>query len=431
MPNNNNVEEYSESRTTVDMFTLENAEAVGSADSQPPSGEQYSTENPAEVSTENQAAVSQLPEASEVAADENSESVVGSAAGEEETTLLTEQQSNFTVFLQHYRMPLIIVFLLILAALCASIAVILKKKSSQTDPVAVPNMYPEQQPISEMPLQNANADDLTQSVTSPYAGCVSETQQADLSAVRILSVQNIGNRPNQEDSFGYSDITDRELTERKGVLGVVADGMGGLAGGEEVSALLVQDMLSQFSGQGTANSADAELDRLLKHAVQEVNTYLSRTVGLKKSGSTLMAVICKEKQLSWVSVGDSRIVLFRNGRLTTLNQRHVYGAELDEMVRLGKMSAEEAQSNTHRGELTSYVGMGELKYVDRSVRPLRLQSGDKVVLMSDGIFNALNDEEIASILQLPSAVIAKTLEDGVLSKQRKYQDNFTALIIEI
>ena len=355
--------------------------------------------------------------------------------GEPQTETSSAPRTGITAFMQRYHLPVIIVLLLMLAAVCAAIAIVLKKKIGKGESAAR-----QRQTISPQPYEDT--DEPTEQLVSRNVINSFKTQETDNGVssdysfagsgrVNIISMQNIGNRPNQEDSYGYSDVNDQTLTGQKGVLGVVADGMGGLAGGEEVSALLVEDMLRQFSDLSVANDPVTELDRLLNHAVLEVNGFLSQTVGLRKSGSTLTAVICKEMQLSWVSVGDSRIALLRNGRLTTLNERHVYGAELDEMVRLGKMTKEEAQNNTHRGELTSYVGMGDVKYVDRSVRPLNLQAGDKVILMSDGIFNALNDKEIASILQLPSDMIAEALENGVLSKQKKYQDNYTALIFEI
>lgn len=369
-----------------------------------------------------------------------------------ETTVSAEQPHAEPRKLNKGTVTLAVTVLLVLAVGCAVVALLLKKGSGKKKKAQYParnsgfpasgnpagsgiadaqNVMDNGDEFSTAPIMPFNPEDSVSGTsaiqTQPMVGAaIGQKNQFG-----VISVHNIGKRPNQEDSFGVSDMTNQELTEKKGLLGVVADGMGGLAGGEDVSSLLVLDMLQQFSDNLDFAGPGAELDKLLKHAVTAVNEFLVNSVGLKKSGSTLMAVICKDHQLSWVSVGDSRIVLYRNGKIISLNQQHVYGAELDEMVRQGKMTAAEAQSNPHRGELTSYVGMGELKYVDRSVRPMSLLNGDKIVLMSDGVFNSLSDEEIASVLSLPSNQIGETLEQSVLAKQKKYQDNFTALIIEI
>lgn len=249
--------------------------------------------------------------------------------------------------------------------------------------------------------------------------------------VRISRVHHIGKRANQEDSLGVSNVNDTALYAAKGILAVVADGMGGLKGGEEVSSRVVLSMLRGFSDAATGLTSSDELKRLLQLAVNEANDYLTRTIGLKKGGSTLVALIYKDREISWISVGDSRIALFRGGKLTDLNIKHNYGTELDEMVRQNKITVQQAQSNPHRNELTSYIGMGVLKYVDGSVRPMPSLPGDKIILMTDGIFNALSDPEIEQILSLPTEQTGDVFERAVLQKNAAYQDNFTAVVLEL
>ena len=259
------------------------------------------------------------------------------------------------------------------------------------------------------------------------------TANGSLSApvVRMAQVHHIGKRANQEDSLGVSDVSDTALYASKGFLVVVADGMGGLKGGKEVSSRVVRTMLQGFSDTKTVLAPPEELERLLCLTVNEANAYLTRTIGLQKGGTTLIALLYKDGGFSWISVGDSRIALFRGGKLTDLNKKHNYGAELDEMVLRNQITAQQAQANPHREELTSYIGMGALKYVDRSVRPAPSLPGDKIILMTDGIFNTLSDPEIGQFLSLPTEQIGDTLTRAVLQKNEAYQDNFTAIVLEL
>ena len=248
--------------------------------------------------------------------------------------------------------------------------------------------------------------------------------------VAAASVHGLGRRKNQEDSFGLSPTGDEDLVRSKGLLAIVADGMGGLDAGEEVSSGLVMSMLQNFKDDRRPVNPAAELDRLLKIGNANINELLKNTVGVGNGGSTLLAAIIRDGLLDWISVGDSRICLFRQGRLIDLNKKHNYGAELDELARRGEISAETARNDPRRAGLTSYVGMGDLKYVDRSIVPVSLMPGDKVVLMSDGIFNTLLDEEIINELSFTAEGAASRLKNGVLAKNNPYQDNFTALILE-
>ena len=219
------------------------------------------------------------------------------------------------------------------------------------------------------------------------------TANGSLSApvVRMAQVHHIGKRANQEDSLGVSDVSDTALYASKGFLVVVADGMGGLKGGKEVSSRVVRTMLQGFSDTKTVLAPPEELERLLCLTVNEANAYLTRTIGLQKGGTTLIALLYKDGGFSWISVGDSRTALFRNGKLTDLNHKHNYAAELREMVNQGRISEKQAQTHPDRDKLTSYIGMGTLKYVDRSVRPMPLCAGDKIILMSDGVIERLSN----------------------------------------
>ena len=247
--------------------------------------------------------------------------------------------------------------------------------------------------------------------------------------VMIGNLHHIGARESQQDSFGVSDFTDAALYQHKGLLAVVADGMGGLSDGATISGMITSSLLQNFASTGLSQDPALELLSMVSQANREVNQYLAGNTG--KSGSTVVAVWIRGSQLYFISVGDSRIYLLRNGALTQLNREHTYGAELDELAAMGKISLEEARSDGQRHALTSFIGMGELEHIDRSMHPLHLSPGDKVLLMSDGVFGTVPDEEIARLAGPADALTAaQNLENAVLAAQKPGQDNFTAIVVE-
>lgn len=240
--------------------------------------------------------------------------------------------------------------------------------------------------------------------------------------VQIGKVHNIGKRNQQQDSLGVTDTAE-------GVFAVVADGMGGLSNGDKVSQTVVMTMLQDIAHQAN-NSGTQRLFEMVSHA----NDTINRMLGVQSqyvSGSTVIAVLTGRDSFEWVSVGDSRICLYRGGRLIQLNREHNYESELLWQAVNGEISFQEIQENPKRRGLTSFIGMGKLKYVDGSCHPVSVAAGDWVLLMSDGIFNTLSDQEICDILencQEPQQAAAE-MEERILKYQRPKQDNFTAVIL--
>lgn len=240
--------------------------------------------------------------------------------------------------------------------------------------------------------------------------------------ITVGTLQNIGGRPYQEDSSGVANLSD-------GVLAVVADGMGGLSNGDKVSQKIVYTMLG-FSNTLRQGQMDGVLPQMVKGTADVVNRMLGSD-GLYKSGSTLMAVLVRGDRFHWIAVGDSHIYLFRNGQLIQLNQEHNRGQDLLRRAIAGELTFDEVRADPKKSGLTSFIGMGELKYVEKSLQSIPLQAGDRIVLMTDGVFNALSDAEIATVLARNPDVktAAKMMEQGVLAKAAPHQDNFTAVIL--
>lgn len=242
--------------------------------------------------------------------------------------------------------------------------------------------------------------------------------------------QHLGDRDRQEDAFAYSDFADPDLVKKKGVLAVVADGMGGLENGDRASQLAVSVFLQEYS---TLESAGA-LDQFLRKAISRANYAVfdlafdqyGREISL---GTTLVAVIIHDGMMHWISAGDSLIYLFRNGCLKQLNREHIYANQLNMEVENGIISKKEADMHPERGYLTSYLGLPELCEVDGSPEPLPLKPGDKVLLCSDGLTNTMSDRELTATLNRNTGDPAEELVEKALGKKEKHQDNITALVL--
>lgn len=253
---------------------------------------------------------------------------------------------------------------------------------------------------------------------------IQKTVQIPKIGLEISNLQNQGTRDYQEDSFGISNISYSD----KGILAILADGMGGMAAGKESSETAVQAALDFFDN---VDIIDDPVRFLLDTAVY-TNKRVSSLPELqqKDGGTTLILCYIRDYDMYYLSIGDSRICLCRNNEIIKLNKEHILAYSLDEMVRLGEIDEEEAMNNPMRNALTSYVGAEEIPKIDYCKSAISLLHNDKIILMSDGVFGSISDKEILEALgayDLNTA--ARLIEHCVLSKKKKNQDNFTAVII--
>lgn len=242
--------------------------------------------------------------------------------------------------------------------------------------------------------------------------------------IRVGKLHCLGDRESQQDCLAVSPT---ELYGTKGVLAVVADGMGGLSDGDRMSQTAAGAMMSYFM-----NCQDMGEDTILA-LTAEANQAVNRVLGPQnqgRSGTTLVAGIVKDGLFHYVSVGDSRICLYRQGALIQLNREHVYRYELAVNATNGYGTLWDAHSHPKAAGLTSYLGMGNLKYVDIPAAPLKIRQGDKLILMSDGVYNALQIPELEEALQLSAQQAADRMGQLIHAKAYRHQDNYTAVILE-
>ena len=239
------------------------------------------------------------------------------------------------------------------------------------------------------------------------------------------NAQTIGMREEQQDAFIFSNVYSDDDNADIGCVAVLADGMGGLADGYTAASTGVEEFLNVYSSE----VKDGELTlAAMEDAVYSANRAVCR---IGNSGATLIGAVVRDKELCWVSVGDSHIYLMRNGMLRQLNVDHIYARELDEMACRGEITFQEAASNYEREALTSYLGLDTLSEIDKNERRFPLRMGDIILLCSDGVYKTLGNDEIEMILSNSKRRTAQALINAVEQKQRAAQDNATAVIFKI
>lgn len=250
-------------------------------------------------------------------------------------------------------------------------------------------------------------------------------QQPQGLAVRISQ----GARPYQEDNYGFLPLGEEP---NQGLLLVLADGMGGQVAGALASETAIEHFISAWREQDGAGDMSGRLENALAAANRSLREKVDADPTLEGMGCTLVGAVIADNAIQWVSVGDSPLWIMQEGRLQRLNEDHSMAPMLQNLVEAGRMSAEEAATDSRRNVLRSAVMGDELELIDRPEAPLPLHAPVRVLLASDGL-QTLNDEEIADILS-PSAADSGACADRLMAavEEKHYpnQDNVTALVYD-
>lgn len=238
-------------------------------------------------------------------------------------------------------------------------------------------------------------------------------------------------RTANEDSFG--------ICADEGLF-VVCDGMGGAAAGEVASRVAVDAVLKSFCGPRKAVAArdtdpgpigrpiDSEVSELLREAVSDANDLVfsqaandSRLHGM---GTTLVALLVQGHRVWVAHVGDSRCYRYRDHVLEQLTRDH---SLVDEQVKLGQLTREEAERSPLRNVITRAVG--SQKSVSTEISEFETASGDLFLLCSDGLTRELPDGRIETILSETDDLdsICKRLVDA--ANDAGGRDNVTCVVV--
>jgi serine/threonine protein phosphatase PrpC len=171
---------------------------------------------------------------------------------------------------------------------------------------------------------------------------------------------------------------------------VVADGMGGAQAGEVASALAVEEFQRPLAVDGTPEQRLADRVQSANRRIYETAQSAHEQAGM---GTTLTAAYLDDADLAVAHVGDSRAYIFRDGSLTRLTQDH---SLVEELVRRGKLTEEQAAEHPQRSIITRALGIENDVEVDTWTFPVR--AGDVVLMCSDGLTSMIGEDQIAAVL---------------------------------
>ncbi len=239
-------------------------------------------------------------------------------------------------------------------------------------------------------------------------------------------VSNVGKvRSENQDSYAIAPITSEALQTPKGILFMVADGMGGHRAGRQASELAVDVVTSVYT-----SSNAAPIPELLQKSVQEANDRIflagSRTGSLRGMGTTCTVLVVQGSSAWTAHIGDSKIYLATTGGITQITTDH---SRVWDLYQRGIITREQARNHPERNLLTRALGkQGENTAEVRG--PIPLAAGMRFILCSDGLTNHVDDDEIGTI------AMARPPQDAseelvAMANERGGTDNVTVLIVAI
>lgn len=204
---------------------------------------------------------------------------------------------------------------------------------------------------------------------------------------------------------------------------VVADGMGGAQAGEVASRIAVESFQDGLDDSSEPEEALAALARVANARIHELSHSHAEQAGM---GTTLTAIYVGERDVSIAHVGDSRAYRLRDGELVRLTEDH---SLVDELLRQGRLTPEEAVEHPQRSVITRALGPEGVVEVD--TRTYSARDGDVYLLCSDGLTTMLPEERLTDVLlahralrDAGEALIAAANEAGG-------RDNITVVLVRL
>lgn len=245
----------------------------------------------------------------------------------------------------------------------------------------------------------------------------------------IAAGSDIGERSENQDAYGI------DISEHDAVI-VVCDGMGGFEGGKTAGQLAVSEMLRLCShikdsehNYGNAltyamDVADAKISNLQNSKGQKMHT-----------GATCVTVILKKRGMYCLSVGDSRLYIYRKGSMAQLTRDHTVALKAQNDYQNGNVTYDEyINAAKDKSTLCSYLGIGGIEIYDVNNEIYKLQKGDILIISSDGLYKSLDINAIKKIIEKYSEaeIIARRLLMSAADYARGHnQDNTTVAVCKI
>ena len=204
---------------------------------------------------------------------------------------------------------------------------------------------------------------------------------------------------------------------------IVADGMGGHNAGDFASAFAVRVMVDSVK-----EDADFNPVKVIRHGIEVANHELieqaKKSEERKGMGTTMVVATVVGNYVYVANVGDSRLYVIGN-RITQITKYH---SLVQEMVRMGELTEEDARNHPDKNIITRALGAEETVNID--FFDLRLEKDSNILMCSDGLSNMVSNEEIQEIIQDQSDVQDKGKTLLNLANEHGGKDNIAVVLIE-
>lgn len=236
----------------------------------------------------------------------------------------------------------------------------------------------------------------------------------------IHQASHVGNRKTNQDRAAYA-------YSRDALVMVLADGMGGHLKGELAAAAIIESFANSFSQKAQPRISEPTkfLEDTMKVAHYRIMDF-SHKMGLGGfPGSTCVAALIQDDKLYWGHAGDSRLYLLRNGALLTRTHDH---SVVSQWLESGVINVEQARVHPHRNQITNCLGgLDDIFYMEPG-GPLVMQSGDVLLLGSDGLWGPFTEQELVeSFASRPVADVLDGLIEQALERENGRSDNITGV----
>lgn len=231
-------------------------------------------------------------------------------------------------------------------------------------------------------------------------------------------------RPQNQDIFKIEQL------DRRSILCIVCDGMGGAKSGNVASRLASEVFVEEIRRTWTEDMTQAEIDQMLLSAVKLANfTVYDQAQQFEEfsgMGTTLVAAFVKDREVTVVNVGDSRAYSVRESGIRKISVDH---SLVEMMVLRGELTPEEARTYPGKNYITRAIGTEAI--VECDIFHADLERDDFLLLCSDGLTNAVHDQEI-----LFEVVHGENKENCCqqlldIAKNRGAPDNVTCVLVQI
>jgi len=236
----------------------------------------------------------------------------------------------------------------------------------------------------------------------------------------IHQASHAGNRKYNQDRVAYAYSSDSLLL-------VLADGMGGHLNGDLAARMIIETFTESFgkAAQPRIDDPNAFIADTMRYAHERIMKFPHDSSLGNFPGSTCVAALIQDGKMFAGHAGDSRLYVLRNGKTLTKTHDH---SMVYQMVEWGMITSEDARIHPQRNQITNCLGGTEDIFHMESSELAELQSGDVILLGSDGLWGPFADEELAKAFATEQ--VDKALDNLIaiaLKREEGHSDNITGV----